>query len=168
MTITRAIQIMTEVATYTEAAALMDSLRTQEGFIGCRTLLPAPGKPSTRVQAFFEVPDGMFEHAPLPDDCRFVILPDAILRACTVRAKPVEPLPPALGLAIAYLEECFKDAEPMIGDGGRERCLKEAIRGVINEDATRRKQIIVGIAREEKGMESYNLGENLDGKPGPG
>src|SRR5574337_414107 len=32
--------------------------------------------------------------------------------------------------AIEYLQETYKDAKPLIGDGGRERCLKEAIERV--------------------------------------
>lgn len=35
--------------------------------------------------------------------------------------------------ALAYLAETYADAKPLIGDGGRERCLKQAIEALIKE-----------------------------------
>lgn len=75
------IQMLETARDQQEAKIIHDGQIIQEGLIGVRILKPSPGKPTWRVQAFFEdATDGI---CTLPDGMTRVMLPESLLAYLT-------------------------------------------------------------------------------------
>jgi hypothetical protein len=75
-----ATQVIETADTVEIAGLILAGLLGQEGCLGGRILMPGPGKPTIRVQAFFPEMSG-----DLPDGMRRVFIPASIRAAMGIR-----------------------------------------------------------------------------------
>jgi hypothetical protein len=76
-------EVIDECKTEHEAEQSLGSLATQEGFVCGRVLLKGGGKP-WRAQAFFPDVDHPEEAASLPEGCHRRLVPESLLKTCSV------------------------------------------------------------------------------------
>ncbi len=79
-----AIQIMVKFDNQKDAGFALRAMQAQQGLLGVRVIDPSPEKPGWRLQAFME-PGDCTANTPLPEDCRFVLVPDPLLAAMNCR-----------------------------------------------------------------------------------